>query len=58
MNREPAKEIEDPKTLLLGQVAYYRVAVLDKLEGLSDAQLRATVLPSGWSPLEPATRLP
>jgi uncharacterized damage-inducible protein DinB len=31
---------------------YYRAVVLAKLEGLTEEQLRTSLLPSGWSPLE------
>lgn len=31
---------------------FYRGVVLGKLAGLTDAQLRSSILPSGWSPLE------
>jgi uncharacterized damage-inducible protein DinB len=52
LNREPSWDIEDPRALLLGQLAHYRAATLDKLAGLSSDQLHARVLPSGWTPLE------
>ncbi|NLU66047.1 DinB family protein [Streptomyces sp. HNM0574] len=34
-----------------GHLDYYRGAVLRKLEGLSEAELRGSRVPSGWSPL-------
>jgi len=49
---EPPKELSDPTQLLLGQLAYYRSTLLDKLSGLGEEQLRGSILPSGWSPLE------
>ena len=52
VHHEPSKTITDPKELLLGYLDYYRAALLAKLEGLSEDDLRATRLPSGWSPLE------
>jgi uncharacterized damage-inducible protein DinB len=52
VNREPSWDVEDPRALLLGQLAHYRAATLDKLAGLSSDQLHARVLPSGWSALE------
>jgi hypothetical protein len=38
--------------LLGAYLDYYRATVLDRLDGLTDAQLRRSRLPSGWSPLE------
>lgn len=52
VNREPSVAVADPKALMLGQLAHLRAAAVDKLDGLSDAQLRSRPLPSGWSPLE------
>ncbi len=37
---------------LLAYLDYFRSAVLAKLDGLDDAELRASRLPSGWTPLE------
>ena len=37
---------------LLAYLDYFRSVVLDKLDGLDDADLRTSRLPSGWSPLE------
>lgn len=37
---------------LLAYLDYFRSVVLDKLAGPSDADLRTSRLPSGWSPLE------
>ena len=48
---EPPRSLEDPKEILLQQLSYYRATLLAKLEGLSDDQLRNSVVPSGWSPL-------
>ena len=39
------------KAVLLGWLTAKRRHILSQLEGLTDAQLRAPVLPSGWSPL-------
>jgi len=52
VHHEPSKAIADPKALLLGYLDYYRAALLAKLDGLSEEDLRASRLPSGWSPLE------
>ena len=38
--------------MLLGYLDYFRSVVLDKLDGLSEADLRSSRLPSGWTPLE------
>jgi uncharacterized damage-inducible protein DinB len=38
--------------VLLGYLDYFRSVVLDKLAGLSEADLRSSRLPSGWTPLE------
>jgi hypothetical protein len=50
--REPARHLADPAELLLAYLDYYRSAVEHKLVGLSDADLRTSRLPSGWTPLE------
>jgi hypothetical protein len=52
VHHEPSRSIADPKELLLGYLDYYRAALLAKLEGLSEEDVRAPRLPSGWSPLE------
>ncbi len=38
--------------VLLGYLDYFRSLVLSKVQGLSDDQLRMSVLPSGWAVLE------
>jgi hypothetical protein len=38
--------------LLGAYLDYYRATVLHKLDGLTDRQLRRSLLPSGWTPLE------
>jgi hypothetical protein len=48
---EPPETVADPRELLLGYLDYYRAAVLRKLDGMSEAELRGSRLPSGWSPL-------
>ena len=57
MNHEPSRELQDPKQLLVGQINGYRQTLFDKLDGLDDAQLRARLVPSGWSPIELANHL-
>lgn len=48
----PAVELADPKALLLGYLDFYRSVIARKLDGLTEAQLRGSRLPSGWTPLE------
>ena len=48
---EPTRSLEDPREILLQQLSYYRASLLAKLDGLSEDQLIASILPSGWSPL-------
>jgi hypothetical protein len=52
MAHKPDRRIGEPKEVLLGFLDYYRSVVARKVEGLSDAELRESWLPSGWSPLE------
>jgi hypothetical protein len=47
----PGDDVSDPRELLLGYLDWYRDALLRKIAGLSDAQLRTPVEPMGWSPL-------
>lgn len=49
---EPAWRLSDPKELLLSYLDYYRSVIARKLAGLTDAELRTSRLPSGWTPLE------
>ena len=49
---KPDRELADPKELLLGFLDYYRSVIIRKVEGLPDADLRTSRLPSGWTPLE------
>jgi hypothetical protein len=49
---EPPDRLTDPRELLDGYLDYYRGALLRKLDGLSDQQLRTAVLPSGWTPIQ------
>jgi hypothetical protein len=49
---KPGRELDDPKELLLGFLDYYRSVIIRKIGGLTDAELRASCLPSGWIPLE------
>ncbi|MFF0852901.1 DinB family protein [Streptomyces sp. NPDC003280] len=47
----PAVDVSDAHELLLGYLDWYRTALMRKLAGLSDNQLRTPVEPLGWSPL-------
>ncbi|MDA2810272.1 DUF664 domain-containing protein [Nocardiopsis sp. RSe5-2] len=47
----PAVDVSDAHDLLTGYLEWYREALMRKLAGLSDEQLRAPVGPLGWSPL-------
>ncbi len=49
---KPDRQLADPKELLLGFLDYYRSVIIRKIEGLPDAELRTSRLPSGWTPLE------
>jgi hypothetical protein len=42
----------DVRELFLTYLDFYRETIAGKLSGLSDADLRASRLPSGWSPIE------
>jgi Protein of unknown function (DUF664) len=49
---EPPVDLADPAELLGGFLDAYRDAVLRKLEGVPEEELRRSPLPSGWTPLE------
>jgi len=49
---KPSRDASDPKEILLGFLDYYRSVVGRKVTGLSEQDLRASRLPSGWTPLE------
>jgi hypothetical protein len=51
-NEEPSQALHEPRELLLAYLDYYREAALQKIDGLSDDDLRRSRLPSGWTPLE------
>src|SRR6266498_2807038 len=48
---EPPETLSDPRELLVGFLDFYRDAVLRKLDGLPEEELRRSRLPSGWTPL-------
>jgi Protein of unknown function (DUF664) len=49
---EPTTPRSSRAEVLLGYLDYFRSVVLDKLDGLDEAELRTSRLPSGWTPLE------
>jgi hypothetical protein len=49
---EPTAPASSRTEVLVGYLHYFRSVVLAKVDGLSEDQLRSSVLPSGWSPLE------
>ncbi len=49
---EPSEDLADPGELVIQYLDRYRDTVWHKVEGLSEADLRRAVLPSGWSVLE------
>ncbi len=48
----PTERRDSRAEVFLGYLDYFRSAVVTKLEGLDDAALRTSQLPSGWTPLE------
>jgi uncharacterized damage-inducible protein DinB len=42
----------DVRARLLDYLDFYRDTVVDKVSGLDERQLRSSLLPSGWSPVE------
>lgn len=54
---EPTLDSADPAAQVAAYLDYYRGVVERKLDGLTDAQLRTSRLPSGWTPLELLTHL-
>jgi uncharacterized damage-inducible protein DinB len=49
---EPTAPRASRAEVLLGYLDYFRAVVIGKLDGLSEGDLRASRLPSGWAPLE------
>jgi Protein of unknown function (DUF664) len=49
---EPPDSLSDPAELLAGYLDYYRSVVLRKLDGMTEQELRSSLVPSGWTPLE------
>jgi hypothetical protein len=54
---EPPTALTDIGRLLPSYVAAYRRAVAGKLAGLTDADARRVLVPSGWTPIELLTHL-
>ncbi len=52
MIHKPSRQLSDSKQLLLGYLDYYRSVIGRKVEGLTEQELRASHLPSGWTPLQ------
>ena len=48
---EPPDTLTDPRELALAYLDYYRAALLRKLDGMPEEDLRSARLPSGWVPL-------
>lgn len=48
---EPPVTVSQPAQLLSQYLDYYREAILRKLAGLTEEQLRSPITPSGWTPL-------
>lgn len=47
----PGLTVADSRELVVGYLDWYREALLRKIDGLTDEQLRTPVEPLGWSPL-------
>ena len=54
---EPTIFKESRAAVFLTYLEYFRSALLKKIEGLSEPQLRQTIVPSGWAPIELAKHL-
>ncbi len=48
---EPPHTLGDPRELADAYLDYYRAALLRKIDGLDESELRTSRLPSGWTPL-------
>jgi uncharacterized damage-inducible protein DinB len=49
---EPTQPVAARAEIFLGYLEYFRSRLVSKLESLPTAELRASRLPSGWTPLE------
>lgn len=54
---EPRLDSADASAQFRAYLDYYRGAVERKLDGLTEVQVRTSMLPSGWTPLELLTHL-
>lgn len=54
---EPRLGSANPPEQFVAYLDHYRAVVARKLDGLTGDQLRSSVLPSGWTPLELLTHL-
>lgn len=48
----PSLPADTPKAVRLRYLDYFRAVLVRKLDGLTDEQVRSSLLPSGWSPLD------
>jgi Protein of unknown function (DUF664) len=48
----PSAETADARRLFLDYLDFYRSTIEEKLTGMSEAELRRSRLPSGWTPIE------
>jgi hypothetical protein len=48
----PTDPVTSRAEVFLGYLDYFRSALVSKLEGLPDCELRRSGLPSGWAPIE------
>jgi uncharacterized damage-inducible protein DinB len=48
----PSRPVADRREVLLDYLDFYRSTMRSKVTGLTEAQLRTSRVPSGWSPIE------
>jgi len=48
----PTEPVVSRTEVFLGYLDYFRSVLVSKLDGLPDGELRASRLPSGWTPIE------
>ncbi|SFT43583.1 Protein of unknown function [Actinopolyspora lacussalsi subsp. righensis] len=48
---EPTDSRESRTEVFIGYLDYFRAALVDKLRGIPEEELRSSRLPSGWSPI-------
>jgi hypothetical protein len=49
---DPSVPLQSRSEVFLGYLDYFRSRVVSRLEGLPEAELRESRLPSGWTPVE------